>query len=247
MDFGSDSLIKAKTKKVTNTFTFNQNLVEEIINELGFEINAHKFIEFIKNAFEQREFFKFEFTKSLSLAIEMIRKLGNELGFKPEDLSYLELSDILASKHYLTLHEVKTFWLSIINSRKKDYHSNSKLVLPEVIQSADDIDAVFISESRPNFITTKIVIAQTVNLEDNLEADINGKIVLITKADPGFDWIFTKQINGLVTKYGGVASHMAIRCAEFGIPAAIGCGEIIYKYAKEQDSLELDCKNGKIL
>ena len=48
------------------------------------------------------------------------------------------------------------------------------------------------------------------------------------RADPGFDWIFSKDIKGLVTKYGGSNSHMAIRCAEFNIPAAIGCGDQIY-------------------
>jgi hypothetical protein len=39
---------------------------------------------------------------------------------------------------------------------------------------------------------------------------------------------------------------MAIRCAEFRIPAAIGCGEKIYQYAQQQNTLKLDCKNGKI-
>ena len=51
------------------------------------------------------------------------------------------------------------------------------------------------------------------------------KIVIIEGADPGFDWIFSQKIAGLITKYGGANSHMAIRCAEFSIPAAIGCGE----------------------
>ena len=54
---------------------------------------------------------------------------------------------------------------------------------------------------------------------------IDGCIVLIESADPGFDWIFSHAITGLVTKYGGANSHMAVRCAEFGLPAAIGCGE----------------------
>ena len=49
---------------------------------------------------------------------------------------------------------------------------------------------------------------------------------MIESADPGYDWIFTHDIKGLITKYGGAASHMAIRCAEFNLPAAIGSGEI---------------------
>ena len=54
-------------------------------------------------------------------------------------------------------------------------------------------------------------------------AKLEGKIVLIENADPGYDWIFSQNIIGLITKYGGANSHMAIRCAEFGVPAAIGC------------------------
>ena len=44
---------------------------------------------------------------------------------------------------------------------------------------------------------------------------------MIENADPGFDWIFGSKILGLITKYGGVNSHMAIRCAELEIPAGI--------------------------
>ena len=51
------------------------------------------------------------------------------------------------------------------------------------------------------------------------------KIICIEGADPGYDWVFTKNIAGLITKFGGANSHMAIRSAEYGIPAAIGCGE----------------------
>ena len=57
---------------------------------------------------------------------------------------------------------------------------------------------------------------------------MNNKIVVIENADPGFDWIFTKKISGLITKYGGANSHMTIRCAELKVPAMIGCGPKIY-------------------
>ena len=43
-------------------------------------------------------------------------------------------------------------------------------------------------------------------------------------ADPGFDWIFTRDISGFVTQFGGANSHMAIRASELGIPAVIGAG-----------------------
>ena len=75
---------------------------------------------------------------------------------------------------------------------------------------------------------------------------MENKIVIIENADPGYDWIFSKNINGLITRFGGVASHMAIRCAEFKIPAAIGCGEVIYKELQLKTVIELNCKEKSI-
>ena len=71
--------------------------------------------------------------------------------------------------------------------------------------------------------------------------------MIIENADPGYDWIFTKNPMGLITKYGGIASHMAIRCAEIGLPAAIGCGNIIYDNISFAKKIMLDCKNEQII
>ena len=51
---------------------------------------------------------------------------------------------------------------------------------------------------------------------------------MIENADPGFDFLFSYKIDGLITKYGGSNSHMAIRCMELGLPALIGVGDKIY-------------------
>ena len=52
--------------------------------------------------------------------------------------------------------------------------------------------------------------------------------MLLPNADPGFDWIFSRNIAGFVTAYGGVNSHMAVRASELGLPAVIGAGETLY-------------------
>ena len=75
---------------------------------------------------------------------------------------------------------------------------------------------------------------------------LDNKIILIESADPGYDWIFSKNIKGLITKYGGANSHMAIRCSEFRIAAAIGCGEQIYERLIGCHSIEIDCAAEKI-
>ena len=72
---------------------------------------------------------------------------------------------------------------------------------------------------------------------------MKGVIALIPQADPGYDWLFGQGIAGLITMYGGANSHMAIRSAEFGIPAAIGVGEQLYKQLAQANELELDPSN----
>ena len=73
------------------------------------------------------------------------------------------------------------------------------------------------------------VTGKVVHLEKISAKKLENKIVCITSADPGYDYIFTKKIKGLITMFGGINSHMAIRCSELKIPAAIGVGERMFK------------------
>jgi len=116
--------------------------------------------------------------------------------------------------------------------------------MPDVIGRPDDLDVIHQFRARPNFVTQGRVTAQTVCLDDGLESDLSGKIVLIESADPGFDWVFSRRVAGLITMFGGANSHMAIRCAEFAIPAAIGCGAVLYEAARVAGTVELDCAGG---
>ena len=100
----------------------------------------------------------------------------------------------------------------------------------------------------PNFITQNEVIAPILKLDgtNSNTITLDGKIIVIEGADPGYDWIFGHKIKGLITKYGGANSHMSIRCSEFNLPAAIGCGEILYKKICEVELIGLDCRTKKI-
>jgi phosphohistidine swiveling domain-containing protein len=72
--------------------------------------------------------------------------------------------------------------------------------------------------------------------------ELSGKIVVLEAADPGLDWIFSGRIAALVTEYGGVASHMAIRAAQFGLPAVIGCGPELYREFDLHEHVRIDCR-----
>lgn len=240
MQFDSSSLkVQSIDKKVAQGKLLDYDKLKKALDKVGLRVTPEKFTDFLIKALKNREYFKSEYIKSLSLMLEIIIRLGDVLGIAREDMSYLEIQE-------LSSYHSRDSYIQIIESRRTMYHANSYLMLPEVILGLGDMDVVDFDETKPNFITTKIVEADIVNLDNNNNRDIEGKIVVLTKADPGYDWIFDKNIAGFVTKYGGVASHMAIRCAEFGVPAAIGCGEVMYKEITSMLRMKLDCENGKI-
>lgn len=220
--------------------------LQEALNTACLPFDAQYFCQYLKMAIEQREYFKFEFTRSLSLVLELIKQLGHLLDINRQGLCWLSIDDILSARSATEFDDIIRQWNDIIDHRMKLHRQQMSLILPDVITDPVSLDMIYVHEARPNFITSKVIEGEVVNLEEEPLADITGKIVAVTKADPGFEWIFAKGIKGFITKYGGAASHMAIRCAEFEIPAAIGCGEKIYSEVSKMSYIELDCNNGKI-
>jgi phosphohistidine swiveling domain-containing protein len=97
-------------------------------------------------------------------------------------------------------------------------------------------------ESRPNYVTLKKVVGPPVAVTSETDpSSLGGRIAMIDSADPGYDWIFARSISGLITKYGGAGSHMAIRAAEFDLPAAIGCGEALFSRLSNANVVEINC------
>ncbi|MCR5260456.1 MAG: hypothetical protein K6C94_01320 [Candidatus Gastranaerophilales bacterium] len=246
MDFSSNIKADAKACEVVKSAKLSEKIIKNALKDINFDVDYDHFIEFLRTSFEQREEFKFEFTKSLSLAIEVLARIAEKFDFTREEFANIDVSDIFSSKFYANINDLKEFWQTLINQRKIFHEKNTPIVLPDVILDEYDFNMILFEQMKPNFITEKEVTAEIINLQNNKDDELEGKIVLIERADPGFDYIFSKGIKGLITKYGGVASHMAIRCSEFGLPAAIGCGDKIYKEVAEMKNVNLDCKNAKI-
>lgn len=232
-------------KEKKSSVGLDEKRLKQALKSIDFDIHPQEFNNFLVSAIEGREFFKFEFTKSLSLVLDLIQNLGKLLEIERNDLSWVSVED-LANCKQLKIEEMKSCLSKTIQENRKKYYDNLNIILPDVILSKLGISFIPVNEARPNFITSKKVEGEVVNLEKETGEDLMDKIVIIPKADPGYEWIFTKGIKGFITKYGGMASHMAIRCAEFEIPAAIGCGEKIYNYASSMNYMELDCANGSI-
>lgn len=121
------------------------------------------------------------------------------------------------------------------------------LRLPQILSDTEGVYIIPFQVSLPNFITSKKITAESIYMGPHqVVSDLRDKIILIENADPGYDWIFGQSIKGLITKFGGANSHMAIRCAEFGIPAAIGCGEQRFDRLVMASHVSLDCATGTI-
>ncbi len=222
--------------------------LDEIFKKSGLIFSEVDFYDFVKNSIVQREEMKFQFTKNLSDALECIAEAGKNLGFTRDELSNLEIKTIINDPKNLKIKTLTEKWNNKIQKSKEKHSLNKNMILPPIISSNDDFSFISYPYSKPNFITSKKLFSELLPIKkiDNLSI-LKEKIILLENADPGYDWIFSYHPSGLITKYGGVASHMAIRCAELGLPAAIGCGELLYEKLKHASKINLDCQNSQII
>lgn len=214
------------------------------------DLSARTLLNLIQESVEAREYSKFQFSKSLSDGIELVAAAGNQLGFSRNDLAFLDIST-LARCHSAQFDRVETkdAWDEVIEANRRRKESARGFALPPVIVSDNNLLNVPYYESSPNFVTRKRVEGFSHYLEavDAGNVRLAGMIVLLESADPGYDWVFAQGLRALITQYGGAASHMAIRCAEFGLPAAIGCGEVAFTRLRNAQKILLDCRTETIV
>ena len=214
-----------------------------MLKEHRLEHNVLGLFEFIKAGIEGREYAKFVFTRSLSAALSLIGRLGEEHGLSIEDCRYLDLGDVRSL--YYESGSVAERLRESVERGQHHYELTRSLVLPPMIASGDDVAAFHLPSTQPNFITQRSVTAPVSTIDQPPE-NLEGSILFIPSADPGFDWIFTRGIAGFVTQFGGVNSHMAIRAGELDIPAVIGAGEANFHRWRPARVLQLDCANRQV-
>jgi glutamine kinase len=244
--------IVEKFKKIEDTENYKIwnhekiNLFDALIKE-GL-CDSHEIIQnFLVSSIEGREYAKFLFTRNLSDAIELLAIFGEGLGLSRIDLSKLPL-DLF---YQFLRHKDPNLFLKQVNDicMQEDALSDvsNSIELPPLIFLESDFDYFLLPKTLGNFIGEMKLVCESICLDNSdINIDLNNKVVMIEKADPGYDWIFGRNISGLVTKFGGANSHMAIRAAEFGLPAVIGIGEQLYEELKLSQMLEINCSN-KIL
>lgn len=236
-DFGVKN--KNSIKDINNfSLTLEQmGAIDKILKKSGFSCSVIDFLSFLKKAIEYREYAKCIFTSNLSEALRLFGELAKAEGINRQEASYADISII--KKCYSSECDFGEEIRRSIAEGKERFQITQSLILPPLICRPSDIYSYFSMDNQPNFITLRKVIGDVCTIDQ----DINGKIVFLPNADPGYNWIFSKDIKGLVTMYGGVNSHMAITSNELQIPAVIGMGEKLYYQYVVAERLEIDCLN----
>jgi phosphohistidine swiveling domain-containing protein len=218
-------------------------LIERSLKAHGIEHDILSLFDFIKGGIEGREYAKFVFTRSLSDALSLIKQIGAEHGLSTDECSFLNIASVRSL--YTESGCIKDRLKESIAEGKRRYALTRQIVLPPLISSSEDAFAFHLPTTQPNFITKRCVTAPITVLGDSAES-LQGAILFIPSADPGFDWIFSRGITGFVTQFGGVNSHMAIRASELAIPAVIGAGEALFDLWKKAGKICLDCGNQQV-
>lgn len=242
---------KVATEEDINKYVLSKlqkSQIDQLLNDEGFsDISAESLLDYIHAATIGREYGKFVFTRSVSNILEIIANYGELYGLSREEMSHISLDKLLDIASKSNERSIEERLRSTAEAEAEKHEISSAIRLSQVLYDEAGVHVVPFQVSHPNFITHKKITATSVSLlAGQLAPELTDKVVLIESADPGFDWIFSQKIAGLITKYGGANSHMAIRCAEFGIPAAIGCGEQRFEIFIKSNKILLDCAAGLI-
>ncbi len=235
-------------KKITNfnISSLQKRKINMLLKKNNFNINCDQFLLYIKSSLTLREYSKFIFTKFLSQILEILAFYGSKKKLSRLEMSNLDIKYFIR-KGYKNLN--KQFLIKQINKTNSKKKLFSQIKLPSLILDSANLRVIPYQVNLPNFVTKKKVSGEYIqlNISKNIQK-LDNKIVVIENADPGYDWIFGHKILGLVTKFGGINSHMAIRCSELSIPAVIGCGEQIYSSLLDtsKNQIFIDCSSSLI-
>lgn len=221
-----------------------RNAVQHAFDDCQLRVSAEHFFKFFDAAVAAREKVKYLYGAFVSQALKALGSWGEVHQLSREELSYTTIGDFVVNFEEVRLEPIH----DQIASNRLRWQSTQNIRAPVIVCKPQDLLCHTIETCNPNFITRSAAEASVVVLraEETSKRDIEGCIVLIESADPGFDWIFTHRIAGFITAYGGENSHMSIRAREFAIPAAIGVGEAKFRRLLSSTRLILDCGEKRI-
>lgn len=243
--------INSKNKiKINKKFKFKNKAISRInklLKENQHPITAINLINFIRESIKLREYTKFIFSKSINEIFKNLTILFERIKLNKKDIKFLSIQTIKDLYYNLNHNDLNYIISKEIKNSKIQYTKNKFIKLPSNIFHQNDVYFFKLEKDEPNFITSENITGEILIIENLINSKkYTNKIVCIVNADPGYDFLFSYKIKGLITKYGGVNSHMAIRCNELNIPAAIGVGDKIFSELKKSSKVQLNSMNKTI-
>ena len=206
--------------------------------QLDMGATAEQVLDYIAAAIALREEGKLCLSWHVSELLEAIAAQAEKAGLDREQAALLGLDDFLPGGGLCG--EDAAELVRIADAR---HRAASALVTPGVVLDESDLLLVRGDPQRPTFVTASRIRGATVKIDAHSRPSAcpPGAIVCAERLDPGFEWLFSQSVAGLIVRYGGPNSHIAVRCHELGIPAVLGCSQAQFEAACAAAEVELDC------
>ncbi|MCM1170984.1 MAG: hypothetical protein NC393_02545 [Clostridium sp.] len=111
------------------------DILMKYIEEAHIGLDPDRLSKFISGSIADTEKCIEEYTKCMGLISDIVIRLGDIMGIAYEDMSYLEIQDLLG-------YHSRDSYIQIINSRRRMYHAYTYIVLPSIICNVGDIDII---------------------------------------------------------------------------------------------------------
>ena len=243
---GFDTYFGGNYKKKISNNSIKKVKLKAPLKKIKVYRTNNELFSFIKDSIINREYSKFIFSKSIDLIFDNLTKLGKRYNIKIEDLSFIKINKIMEMYFNLTTDKNIESLKRHIEENKNEYNANKNIFLPDVIRDCENLFIQFKNFDKINFISSKSITSKIEKFNKQKIKKNYNCIVCIENADPGYDFLFNKNIKGLITKYGGLNSHMAIRCSELNLPSLIGVGEKNFNKITSHKIININCKEKKL-
>jgi len=223
VDFLIDNL-EEKSEIVTSSNKTLKN-IQNFLKKDKYLQNYQNWYYMFKESIIAREKSKFMYSKAIDLTLNQLKNSNN-----------LDKNRLHTLNFENFVNKEETIYENLI----EDFE------LPDLITTSNDFLYFSNLNTKPNFIGQKSVKGKVHYVTQNKDFNCKNKIILLPSADPGWDWILNLPIKGMITKFGGPNSHMAIRAAEKNLTSVFGVGDDLFNEIKNSNILQIDPKNKKL-
>ncbi len=223
IDFLIENLQKKDNHNIDTEDTLKK--IDKYLYLQRYNFSSSEWHNLFEGSIISRENSKFMYSKAIDLTLNQIKQ-----------------------NHNLDENKIKNLNFEFFSKTGKIFYEseNSYFELPDIITNSNDFLFFENLNTKPNFIGQNIVKGELSPISEKKNQRYKNKIILLPNADPGWDWILNLPIKGMITKYGGPNSHMAIRASEKNITSVFGVGDDLFKELQNSNILEIDPLNKKL-